>query len=271
MNADRETGSGFVIKTVAPGVWHLRDAMGVCVTLAAGTRKALLLDTGYGLYGLPDAVRSLSGLPVTVLDTHCHHDHTCGNAQFDAAFIHADDLALCRYYNRPTQRERVWEQAAAKGALPDGLDKAAFVRAGAGVLEPLDRDAFVGFDLGGLTARVVHTPGHTPGSVSVLLEEAGVLCVGDTWNPETWVFFPECEPLPRYIESVRSLLALPFDTVLCSHAHEPAPRERFERFAEGLTAETLAKATPCGPPFEAQVYGCRPEPGTLLRFDIRKR
>ena len=38
----------FEWKEALPGVFHIRDGMGVCMTLLRGEKRALLVDTGYG-------------------------------------------------------------------------------------------------------------------------------------------------------------------------------------------------------------------------------
>ena len=38
----------FEVNHVCPGVMHIRDVMGVCMTLIEGEKAALLVDTGYG-------------------------------------------------------------------------------------------------------------------------------------------------------------------------------------------------------------------------------
>ena len=37
---------GFEINRVLPGITHIRDCMGVCMTLLAGTERALQVDAG---------------------------------------------------------------------------------------------------------------------------------------------------------------------------------------------------------------------------------
>ena len=70
-------------------------------------------------------------------------------------------------------------------------------------------------------ARVVHTPGHTPGSISLLFPEEGVLIVGDAVQryhdrltlPSRW-FSSDMEVAKA---SVRKLAELDFETICFSH------------------------------------------------------
>ena len=39
----------FTVHAVMPGVWHIVDCMGVCMTLLEGENAAMLVDTGYGI------------------------------------------------------------------------------------------------------------------------------------------------------------------------------------------------------------------------------
>lgn len=96
--------------------------------------------------------------------------------------------------------------------------------------------------LGGL--RLVHTPGHTRGSVSVLLERDGVLFVGDTIiNNEDRL----SRPLPfgsDRSQSERSLEKLArLDFGVCCFGHGPPAksevRERVTSFAENCPMTPL--------------------------------
>lgn len=67
---------GFQSREFLPGVIHIRDAMGVCMTLLAGRDRALLLDTGYGLEDVYAFVRTLI--------QRLYDDHFAGAAQRSA-------------------------------------------------------------------------------------------------------------------------------------------------------------------------------------------
>jgi glyoxylase-like metal-dependent hydrolase (beta-lactamase superfamily II) len=99
-------------------------------------------------------------------------------------------------------------------------DPAAWGRPGASLAVPADLRTFVDGDvlsLGGVTCRVVHTPGHTPGSSCFRIGEDVLLFSGDL------VFagsigrsdFPESDPaamarsLARFLELPDDLRVLP--------------------------------------------------------------
>ena len=70
-----------------PGVFHITDCMGVCMTLLKGTEKTLLIDTGYGLEDTKAYAEQLASGPVEVLLTHGHHDHALGAITFGSSFM----------------------------------------------------------------------------------------------------------------------------------------------------------------------------------------
>jgi glyoxylase-like metal-dependent hydrolase (beta-lactamase superfamily II) len=92
--------------------------------------------------------------------------------------------------------------------------------------------------LGGM--RVIHTPGHTPGSICLYQPERRILFCGDTLFNRNPMTGKEELQLPRSLvtvdvarmrESVRKLLAYPVD-VLCFGHGEPILKGASERLAE---------------------------------------
>lgn len=234
---------GFTCSRPLPGVYHIGDALGVHMTLLAGEERALLVDAGYGLHDVAAFVRTLTDRPVDVLLTHAHYDHALGARWFPRAYLDAADVPLLARYTGDGVRRRVLAQAKVASVAPvagvlSASDEAGYLRAEMPpVLPPPEA-----FPLGGMTARVVRCPGHTPGSVAVFVPERALLLPGDAWNPCTWAFFPEALPVRAYRAHARALLALPFARVLCPHSPHPHPREAMAAALDALTDEALRAA-----------------------------
>ena len=90
--------------SVADGVWHIADNRGGVLYLVTGTKRGLLIDTGWGTGDLPALVASLTQLPVDIVNTHGHRDHAmveCGDCHDaseseDSADVLMPDIDSCR-------------------------------------------------------------------------------------------------------------------------------------------------------------------------------
>jgi glyoxylase-like metal-dependent hydrolase (beta-lactamase superfamily II) len=129
--------------------------------LLVGDRRTLVFDTGKNAAEGATVARAAEGLgrPADLLAySHGHWDHAGGGGAFATAEVvaHRDALAM------------VVEQLAKNEGPP-----------GAGV-PTVTVSGEAAFELGGLTARLLPTPGHAPGAMSLQVEGAGVLFGGDT-------------------------------------------------------------------------------------------
>ena len=92
-------------------------------------------------------------------------------------------------------------------------------------------------DAGGAT--VFHMPGHTPGSICLLLSQEGVVIVGDVLVHRSGLKLPTrffTVDIPREIESVRRLAGLDFDVICFGHGRPITRNARavVSRCADGL-------------------------------------
>jgi len=199
----------FEVYAVTSGVFAIYEPHQSEETIAyliLGQRRAVLLDTGMGMGDIRSITRKLTDLHITVLNSHTHDDHVGGNWQFDD--VENMDTPFTRANAKGSREDAQAEIAPGQicGALPIGFDPQKYVTR-AWKITAFIRDGSR-IDLGGRTLTVLATPGHTPDSISLWDETAGLLFTGDTYYPgPIWLFRPETD-LEAYDASIRRLAAL---------------------------------------------------------------
>ncbi len=203
----------------ADNIYRIGSSEGVFMDLFVGSETALLLDTGMGLGDLRAAVRSVTQLPLIVVNTHGHYDHCNGNSQFAdcPVYMHEADWTAYRYYCKPQNRIPVmngakmkktgWNSTKTQNILPKDFDEYAYTHEAPVDLSPLE-DGMI-FDLGGITLEVVETPGHTKGSCALLHRETKNLYIGDAANAHIVLCIFNA-PVSEYIKTLNRLKALDF-------------------------------------------------------------
>lgn len=225
---------------IADGVYQLRT-LGAKVTVLFGSQGLALVDAGargsMGLIesGLRALGSSLLQVRLIVL-THYHPDHT-GNlrklveatgAKVAAHEDEADIISGKREHPSPFIN-RLWARVT-RPFLPLLHDP-----------HPTQVDYMI--DDGDMLpfseeVRVIHTPGHTPGSICLYVVSSKVLIVGDALQ---YRFHRLSPPAPsvtqdrqQAIQSLGKLLSLEFDTICFGH-HSPlchGAREALERLVQ---------------------------------------
>lgn len=237
--------SYFTVHKINDHVFHIYEPLDVGMTLVVGTKRAILFDTGFGVGDLAGEVASITQLPVTVMNSHGHFDHAGGNYQFGRVFADPAEFPVIAKYTADEYFLNGIAIAKERGVLPERREHLALrtaesgVQAGTGNIVPFGERTI---DLGGITADIVSMPGHTPGSTGMLIREDRLLLIGDNWNPVTWVFFPECETIPVYRETMRRILELPFDALICPHMLVPRERRELEAYVRNLDGISLSKS-----------------------------
>lgn len=212
---------GAEVIRVNDDTWRIEDG-GVRFFLLIGSEKALLIDSGMNCRHAREIAESLTSLPVSLLNTHADRDHIACNGEFDAFYMHPAD--------EPAYR-----------ALGKG-----------GRLIPVkDGDEI---DLGGRRLRIIHLPGHTPGSIAVLDIGRRVLISGDPIQDHGRIFmFGSHRNMRDYIDSLERLETCSdrFDEIWPSHADIPISPETIGKLRDG--ARQIMSGTVAGRP--ADMFG----------------
>ncbi len=143
-------------------IWN-NPTINNCNTYFIDGRKKVIIDPGhYHLFGhvkegLKDIGRSIDDIDMVII-THAHPDHMEGIKHFKDKLIsiHRDEIKFLTDIN-PQYRNIV------------GLDE---------VYIPIllqEGELFVGGD----KFTIIHTPGHSPGSICIYMKDYGVLFTGD--------------------------------------------------------------------------------------------
>lgn len=168
------------------------------------TREIIIVDPGDDAERISEKIRELEGRPVAVFLTHGHYDHILAVNDLREAY--------------PAIEVYIGEKDAAM-LKDDSLNCTCYgTRI---IVEPdhLVREGTV-IDLAGFHCTVMHTPGHTAGSVCYYYEDQHVLFAGDTLFYRSYgrTDLPTGSNREMVTSLVRLLTELPEDvTVLCGH------------------------------------------------------
>lgn len=230
----------FTTTQLSPGILQLTGPLGFCASLILGSRRALLFDTMSGIGDLKGFVSGLTSLPLTVVNSHGHFDHAGGNYQFDEVWLSPAEYANTLVLRDSDRRRQLIQEVeySQNLHLPEEL-RAPLVSG------TFDRYLFLSdgqiFDLGGRTAQVVPLPGHTPGSVGLLLPEDGILLSGDAMTPVMCLFFPESLPLSAYKETLLKAQKLPWSHFVTGHMTRLLPKSLLNDFLASVDAVSSLK------------------------------
>jgi len=133
------------------------------------TGLRVLVDTGFGP-SRRAAVKAAGKVDV-IVNTHFHIDHAYGNQFFPEAQIWAH--ALDAPALRSTEQFRAYTGFTGVREFPDFP--------GGPPAQVVDRELMDGevLDFGDIVLKVIHTPGHTPGHISLFEPNSGILFSGD--------------------------------------------------------------------------------------------
>lgn len=182
----------YQVAQVDESCWQITETfagpINVCCYLVIGKTRAMLVDSCFGKGKLRETVEGMTGLPITLVNTHADGDHVLGNNQFETAHMHPADFE--RYHQT--------------------------VGYAAPVVPLWEGDVI---DLGGRSFETILIPGHTPGSIVLLDGENRVMFGGDSVQGGLVFMAGPGRNIAAYIESLKKLKAMQgrFDRVYAGH------------------------------------------------------
>ena len=166
--------------------------------LIIGSHSALLIDTGCGLFPLKPILDDLiKDKTLLVINTHSDFDHIGGNYEFDEILIHNEEL---KSISMPTDISFLQESPK---EIINRYESRKYTIPPANNIKSVDDKEII--ELGEVSVKVIHTPGHSKGSIS-LLTNKNELFTGDLAHYGAMYIVKE--EFPTHLASISRLLNL---------------------------------------------------------------
>lgn len=183
--------------------------------LATGKKECIIIDPGPDGEAICKNLDMINMVPHTIIFTHGHIDHTSGSRTIQKYFSERGLQVKVGIHKNDAPYLAEDATTLNRGFLPPNNSKAqqAFDQMYRSLPDP-DFEMNENDSIPGTGLRVIHTPGHTPGSVCFYDEEKESLFTGDTlfFDGIGHSFIPEGEE-DRLLSSINEkLLVLPSAT-----------------------------------------------------------
>ena len=182
-------------------VYRISEENLVNCYLIVGSKKALLIDTGIGIGDLGETIKEITALPLEVVMTHGHCDHTGGRNNFPEYWINGKDLKfIYRILSSNFAAGMMKKASKHKEASPKAYKAKAKILAEGQT-----------FELGDRIIRYLEVPGHTKGSIALIDDQNNLMFTGDEVNPCLWMQLPGCTTIKQWLPAAEKLNELAKD------------------------------------------------------------
>ncbi|MGE6260255.1 MBL fold metallo-hydrolase [Heyndrickxia sporothermodurans] len=177
--------------------------------LLIGDKKAALIDTGLGIDHMKRITDQLTALPITVITTHVHADHIGSHQEYETILVHEAEEDWLINGIKGLTIERIRKDIARDITIPTPATfnpdtYTPYQGKPTGLLSDKDK-----IDLGNRLLTIYHTPGHSPGHISIFDHKQSYLFTGDLLYTETpiYAFYPTTSPkdLVNSLERITNL------------------------------------------------------------------
>ncbi len=210
--------------------------------LIIGEDRALMWDTGLGIFDMRGMAEKITELPLTVLVSHTHFDHIGGMAAFDRIMCYNDPDVIAAL-EKGLSHESFEEMEVIEGylgALPSGLDPETIYTPGQTPAWVVENGDII--DLGGRPLEVMYTPGHSGHDIMLLDASHHILFTADMYYPGPIIIETIAEEsVKNYCEIMKKVLArveeLGITRIFGGHncvEETPEGLRRFTAFAEDV-------------------------------------
>ncbi|SDB26434.1 MBL fold metallo-hydrolase [Butyrivibrio sp. INlla16] len=219
-----------MIKTtkISEKIYILEDRFESGTSLIIGSEKALLFDTGCGVDDIHAEVRKITDLPLLVICSHGHFDHIGGSRFFTKVYLSKKDRNILDTYNEKLLNKWVSEM---EDNIQDDTQGIVF---GCGDWKQIAELDFDRIDLGDIHGEIIDLPGHSHGSIGILLPELKLLLSGDALSPIISLIFKNHGTVEEELQTVKKALELDFDYYISSHNGNLLTKDVLKRMTECL-------------------------------------
>jgi glyoxylase-like metal-dependent hydrolase (beta-lactamase superfamily II) len=186
-------------------LWHIQ-----------GRDRDVLVDTGSGVVSLREQLPWLTDRPLLAVASHTHFDHIAGHHEFAERLVHPAEADILASPTRASTLADAYVGDEMFEAHPDcPLCYAEYQVKAAPATRLIDEGDVL--DLGDRALEVLHTPGHSPGGISLWEAKTQTLFSGDIIYDGPLIEDAYHSNLHDYAASLERLRKLPVRTVHGGH------------------------------------------------------
>ncbi|MDH3673054.1 MAG: MBL fold metallo-hydrolase [Gammaproteobacteria bacterium] len=211
----------YEVRHISDGVTHIQEPhikpfYRCNIWHVTGRERDMLIDSGMGVVSLSEQFTKVTERPPIAVATHSHFDHIGSHHEFKDRAIHKAEAELMADPDRKSVLIDPFVSDDMFTALPPGDYNSERYEVVPAPATRLLEDGDI-IDLGDRHFQVLHTPGHSPGSIALFEQATGVLFSGDAVYNGPLVEDAWHSSIDDYIASMERLLRLSVKVVHGGH------------------------------------------------------